>query len=269
MGSIIKFPERPTDKRVPYRGKKPKDIVPDIDPKPVQVRNVEFWRRRITDASLEGTVNDIFSAFAQHSRSENKEHGGTVARIWHMDSPEEKFKDLLQDKEYFDEVFAFLQNNGGTAYFVSDIVTLVNLEMTDVKGNSHGAGIKAEVPIDPSTGIKIGGGGKVHVIRETGQSLCYDEEVILFMGYRSVYLDKVDGMRARIRSTFLGSKHGLEVRGGANYWPTMKDGYVGGDYDAVMGLDSQQSAESLPPEAIEELEIIEELGFAPCLVRDT
>lgn len=268
IGSVIKYPERPTDKRVPYHSKRnPRDIVADLDPKPVQVHNVEFWKRRITDDGLKATVNDIFDGFIEHARSVDSSHVATVARIWHMDSPEEKFKELLKDKDYFDEVYDLLQQNGGSAYFVSDVVSLVNLESASSSHHSNGAGVEAKVPIDPSTGIKIGGGVKAQVSRGQGKFMVYDEEVILFLGYRMVHLDKVDGLRARFKSSLLGgSKRTHEVRYGADYWPTLKDGPAGGKH-SYLDYDSQPTAfadEVVP----EDEEIMNQLDFIPCLVGE-
>ncbi|GAB0135217.1 hypothetical protein EsDP_00003563 [Epichloe bromicola] len=224
MGSVVKYPDWPTESRIPHRfSKPPKDLVTDLDPKPVQVHNVRFWERNIHDATLKATISSIIDAFVDRANSRSSEKLATIARVWHMDLPGEKFKDLLHNKQYFDELFELLQDNHGVGYFVTDIVTFTNLEETQLHGSSMGAGASAKIPIDPSTGISVSGGAKVGVIREQGYSACYEEESIVFMGYRKIELVKVTGARAKLRRMFHGEKHGLAVMDRADHWPEMRD----------------------------------------------
>lgn len=118
---------------------------------------------------------------------------------------------------YFEELFELLRDNHGEGYFVTDIVTLTNLETTDETTRKKGAGAGAQVPLDPSFGVDVHAKGSFHVVREKGYSACYEEEAIVFLGYRRIKLEKVTGARARLERVFLGQKHGFTVRDGVSF----------------------------------------------------
>lgn len=267
MGCVVKYPDLPVERRIPYHsGKLPRDMVPNLDPKPVQVRNVKFWTRRIQDASVSASVNEILEVFGERAKEESHKNVATVARVWHMDSPGEKFKELLKHKQYFDELFELLQDNHGEGYFVTDIVTLINLEISDESSHKKGAGAGAQIPIDPSFGIDIHARGRLQVVREQGYSACFEEESIVFLGYRKVVLEKVTGKRAALERMFLGQKHGLTIRDQQAYWPkdhfiNMVERPVPGNVPQFMSPPTPQAEE--PTAVIEgELDAIEtELGY--------
>lgn len=263
IGSVVKYPDLPTEKRIPYRSNKlPRELVSDLDPKPIQVHNVKFWQRRIKDAKVSASINEILEGFVERAKEDSSEKVATVARLWHMDSPGEKFAELLKNKQYFEELFELLRSNHDQGYFITDVVTLVNLEVKDESGRTKGAGASAKIPVDPNTGIRIGGGGHAQVVRETGYSATYDEETIVFLGYRLVRLVKVDSKRAKLGRVFLGQKHGFAVRDGFDYWPQMVEKPVEGNAERLfMG---PPSPEELTEKSVEEQEwdeIVTELGF--------
>lgn len=258
IGSVVKYPDLPTERHVPYKTPKlPKEMVSNLDPKPVQIRNVKFWTRRIKDATVSASVNEILNAFVERAKEDSSEKVATVARMWHMDSPGEKFKDLLKNKQYFEEVFELLRSNHDQGYFITEIVTLVNLEVSDSASASAGAGASAHVPVDPNTGIKLGASGKFQVARENGFSGSYEEETIVFVGYRLVRLEKVQGARAKLGRVFLGQKHGFTVRDGLDYWPEMVEKPYEGNVEPFMGPRTPGEE----PERDEYYEVAEELGF--------
>ncbi|EFY85130.1 hypothetical protein J3459_015895 [Metarhizium acridum] len=242
MGSVVKYPDLPTERRIPYRSSKlPKELVADLDPKPMRVYNVRFWEKNIHDASLKTTVQDIINAFVDSAKESSNDNVATVARVWHMDAPGEKFKDLLRNKQYFDELLELLQSNHGVGYFVSDIVTLVNLEETKTHGTGSAVGATAQVPVDPSTGIRVGAGAKFSVVREKGHSASYEDESIVFMGYRRIELEKVNGTRAKLRRFFQGPKHGVAIKDRHDYWPELVEGPVQGTVDPFLGLNDKET----------------------------
>ncbi|KAF7548231.1 hypothetical protein G7Z17_g7192 [Cylindrodendrum hubeiense] len=263
IGSVVKYPDLPTEKRIPYRSNKlPRELVSDLDPKPIQVRNVKFWQRRIKDARVSASINEILEGFVERAKEDSSEKVATVARLWHMDSPGEKFKELLKNKQYFEELFELLRDNHDQGYFITDIVTLVSLEVKDESGQSKGVGASGKVPVDPHTGVRIGGGVHAQVVRETGYSATYDEEMIVFLGYRLVRLEKVDGKRAKLGRVFLGQKHGLAVRDGSDYWPEMVGKPVEGNAEYLSPPTPE--TEEPPEKSVEEQEwdeILTDLGF--------
>ncbi|PNY29836.1 Uncharacterized protein TCAP_00250 [Tolypocladium capitatum] len=268
MGSVVKYPDLPTERRIPYRSlKMPKELVPDLDPKPIQVHNVKFWSRNIKDAKVSASVNELLEAFVERAREHSSDKVATVARLWHMDSPGEKFRELLGNKQYFEELFELLRStNDQRGYFITDMVTLVNLEVSDSTGSATGAGAQVQVPVDPSTGIRVGAGARLQVSRENGYSASYEGETIVFLGYRLVLLEKVDGARARLRRVVLGQKHGFAVRDGFDYWPDLVDKPVEGNAEPFLGVQTPKAEE--PPQLDEQLEqeladedVVAELGF--------
>ncbi|KAK7416386.1 hypothetical protein QQZ08_012005 [Neonectria magnoliae] len=268
IGSVVKYPDLPTEKRIPYKSNKlPRELVSDLDPKPIQVHSVKFWQRRIKDARVSASVNEILEGFVERAKEDSSEKAATVARLWHMDSPGEKFGELLKNKQYFEELFDLLRDNHDQGYFITDIVTLVNLEVTNESGRSKGAGASAKVVVDPNTNVRIGAGGHAKVVRETGYSASYDEETIVFLGYRLVRLEKVDSKRAKLGRVFLGQKHGYAVRDGFDYWPELVEKPVEGNAEPFLGPRSE--AEGSREKSAEEQEweaIVDELGFEPQVV---
>jgi hypothetical protein len=93
-------------------------------------------------------------------------------------------------------------------------VTLTNLELKDESSKSNGAGAGAQIPVDPSLGIDVHARAKYSIRREKGYSAYYEEESIVFMGYRLVRLEKVTGTRAKLGRIFLGQKHGFTIQDG-------------------------------------------------------
>ncbi|KAG6009327.1 hypothetical protein E4U21_002634 [Claviceps maximensis] len=270
MGSVVKYPDLPTESRIPYRSTKfPRELVPNLDPKPVQVHNVRFWERNIHDATLKATVSNIIDAFVDGAKAKSSENVATIARVWHMDSPGEKFKDLLHHEQYFDELFELLQSNHGVGYFITDIVTFMNLEETQSQGLSKAAGVSAHIPVDPSTGITVGTGGKVGVVREKGFSAFHEGESIVFMGYRKIELVKVSGARAKLRRMLQGEKHGLAIMDRADHWPEMRDlphEGNGGTVNNFMGGGNSPTNERSEEERNQQKafdDIAEELGMDP------
>ena len=262
IGSVVKYPNLPTERHIPYRTDKlPLEMVTDLDPKPVRVRNVAFWKRRIKDAGVEASVNDILNIFAERAKADNSEKVATVARVWHMDAPGKKFKDLLKHQQYFEELFDLLRSNHDQGYFVTDVITLANLEMSDWTERSGGAGASAQVPIDPSFGVDVGGGANFNVLREQGHSVTYEEETIVFLGYRLVRLEKVSGMRAKMGRVFLGKKHGFAVHDGFDYWPEMVEKPVPGNAENFMAAMTPATEEPPEPELMACDDIADELGF--------
>ncbi|KAH6603278.1 hypothetical protein Trco_008053 [Trichoderma cornu-damae] len=267
IGSVVKYPDLPTERHIPYRhARLPRDIVPDLDPKPVRVRNVKFWTRRIKDAGVLASLNEILEAFVDRAKEDTSDKVATVARIWHMDSPGEKFKELLKDKQYFEELFELLRSNRDQGYFITDIVTLTNMEISDSTGRSSGVGAAVKVPIpDPSFHINVGAGARLQVVREKGYSAYYEEETIVFLGYRLVRLEKVEGTRAKLERMFLGNKNGFTVRDGFDYWPELVERAVEGNAEpflaaATPGVEDEAKGE-LGQEETEFDQIVEQLGL--------
>ncbi|KAL6900329.1 hypothetical protein GGI43DRAFT_405153 [Trichoderma evansii] len=264
IGSVVKYPDLPTERHIPYREgtKMPRELVPNLDPKPVQVRDVKFWTRRIKDAGVSAKLNEILDAFVDRAKEDTSEKMATVARVWHMDSPGEKFKELLKKKEYFEELFDLLRDNHGQGYFITDIVTLTNMEISDSSGRTSGVGAEVKVPIpDPSFNLNVGAGGRFQVHREKGYSACYEEETIIFLGYRLVRLEKVEGTRAKLGRMFLGNKSGFTVRDGFDYWPEMVERAVEGNSEPFLGGMDEVRRPEEEESAAEYDAIAEELGY--------
>ncbi|UKZ94296.1 uncharacterized protein TrAFT101_009174 [Trichoderma asperellum] len=264
IGSVVKYPDLPTERHIPYREgtKMPRELVPSLDPKPVQVRDVKFWTRRIKDAGVSAKLNEILDAFVDRAKEDTSEKMATVARVWHMDSPGEKFKELLKNKQYFEELFDLLRDNHGQGYFITDIVTLTNMEISDASGRSSGVGAEVKVPVpDPSFNLNVGAGGRFQVHREKGYSACYEEETIIFLGYRLVRLEKVEGKRAKLGRMFLGNKSGFTVRDGFDYWPEMVERAVEGNSEPFLGGMDEVRRPEEEESAAEYDAIAEELGY--------
>lgn len=272
IGSVVRHPDIPTEAHIPYKSTRlARDMVPGLDPKPVQVRNVRFWQRRIKDAAVSASLNDIVEAFVERARNDGQQRAATVARMWHMDSPAEKFKELLRDREYLDELFELLRASPDqTAYFITDMVTLVNLEVSDEHGATTGAGAGVTVPLADvslapgvALGLRAHAGGHAHVQREQGYSATYDDETIVFLGYRLVRLEKVAGTRARVSRALFGDKRGLTIRDGLEYWPQVVERPVEGNVENFMAVATPRNEEQrqLGDEDEDGGEIVEALGF--------
>lgn len=264
IGSVVKYPDLPIERHVPYKGSKlPKDIVPGLDPEPVQVRNVSFWRRRAKDASVGASLNDILDAFVERAKESSSENVATVARMWHMDSPGEKFKELLKNRQYFEELFGLLRENHDEGYFITDVVTLTNLEVKESNGSMKGAGAGVNVPVDQTLGLVTAGvNARASVRWEKGFGGCFEGETIVLLGYRLVKLEKVDGTRAKLGRAFLGKTHGFAVRDNMDYWPKMVERPVEGNVPGFLNPPETPAKEERKELVADEMEgIVEALGF--------
>lgn len=73
----------------------------------------------------------------------------TLAQLWHIDSPGKKFKELLKNNDYFKQLSSLLKSSQDQkGYFVTDIVTLIDVAEEFRKSHGNGAGARALV--DPS-----------------------------------------------------------------------------------------------------------------------
>ena len=53
LGSVVKYPDIPTEGYAPYKaGKLPRQIVPGLDPRPIQVKNTKFLTHRVQDRAI-------------------------------------------------------------------------------------------------------------------------------------------------------------------------------------------------------------------------
>jgi hypothetical protein len=125
IGSVVKCPEMPTARYIPSKSTEQAiQIIPTIDPKPFQNRNIGFLTQRIKDINVSSMVNDILEGFSGSSNT----NAATLARVWHMDSPDKNFEELLKNKAYFKHLFNLLgSSQDEEGYFITDIVTLVDI----------------------------------------------------------------------------------------------------------------------------------------------
>jgi len=146
MGTVVKYPDIPTETYVPYKIEKlPKNIILKLNP-PTQVRNIEFWTHRIKDTKILSSVNKVLEEFHESSNATT----ATTALLWHMDLPGEKFKELLKNMAYLEQVVDLLRNSKNhEGYFVTDIVTLVNYEVAIESRNSQTNSV-TELPHAPT-----------------------------------------------------------------------------------------------------------------------
>ncbi|GAO18974.1 hypothetical protein UVI_02014840 [Ustilaginoidea virens] len=266
MGSVVKYPDFPIESHVPYHSPvRPKELVPDLDPRPIQVRNMHFWDKNVVDAKMKATIQSIVATFVDATKENSTEAMATIARVWHMSSPGEKFKALLRDEYYFDEVFKLLQSNHGVGYFITAIVTFVNLEERQIYGSSTGAGGSLEGPFDSRTGFNSRCEAVFGIAHERFHSECYQGETIVFMGYRKIELVKVKGIRAKLRRLFQGEKHGLAIMDRDDHWPEMKELPHQGTVNNFLGGPDSASArnsmeEERDPEAKKRYELFDKMG---------
>ncbi|KAH6871976.1 hypothetical protein B0T10DRAFT_499966 [Thelonectria olida] len=260
IGSVVKYPDMPTEGYIPYKSaKQPKNMVSNLDPKPIQVRNTKFWTHRIKDTEVSSSLNDIIEGFFGGSNITR----ATLARLRHMDSPSKKFKELLKNKTYFKQLSSLLKSSQDQeGYFVTDIVTLV--DVAEESRKSHGTGAGAQALVDPSLGIQVGAIAQNQVGREKWYSGYYEGETIVFLGYRRVRLEKTTSIMAELGRIFLGRAHGFTVWDGLDYWPPTIGKPAEGNREALLGDTSGRNAkgeEQPVPPPDEYAEIIRELGF--------
>jgi hypothetical protein len=80
-------------------------------------------------------VNDILEGLSGSLNA----NAATLARVWHMDSPDRNSEELLKNKAYFKQLFNLLRSSQDEeGYFITDIVTLVDItEAWWRKGDSY------------------------------------------------------------------------------------------------------------------------------------
>ncbi|GJN78656.1 hypothetical protein PLIIFM63780_002165 [Purpureocillium lilacinum] len=187
LGSVVKYPDIPTEGYAPHKaGKQPRQLVPGLDPTPIQVTNTKFLTHRIRDSDISSSLDDYLDGLFESSDALVR----TAARLWHMESSAEKLQKLLQQKTYSKRLIKLLQSSHSQeGYFITDIVTVFDAAVDTYKS--------------PRT---IGQG---HSQTEQRGPIYYEGEMIAFLGYRLVRLEKSDGIMGKLARVFLGQGHGL------------------------------------------------------------
>jgi hypothetical protein len=235
IGSVVKYPYRPTEVYSPYDAKVlPKDIV-TLDPKPVVISNINFFSSRIKDTEIRASFNGILDGFVHKGSGTTNQNAATCARVWHMDAPARKFKELLKNEAYYAELFSLLkQNDGRSLYFIASMVTLVNMTVVNETGKSRGAGGTAHLPVDPSMGLNVGAHGHVNSGSAAGAQATYEGEMIVLLGYREVRLEKLKGIKAKVGRTLGSPMSGFTIKDG-NLMPIISEEPAQGNIDGVLG----------------------------------
>lgn len=287
LGTLVKYPDLPRERYIPYRSTRtPRDMVPGLYSEPVQMRDVRYWQRRARDPSVLAKLGNVFSAFAKRPHRDTRQRTATAVRMWSVDAPGDKFRELLTHKDYLDEAVELLLSTADReAYFVTDVVTLVNLEESDETFWSADVGSAAAAPApvpavaaapdddDAAAPVDLAprAGARVLVRHEKRRSATYEGETIVFLGYRLVRLVRTPGTRARIGRALLGGRHGVAPEHGLEYWPHVVEKPVEGDFEGFMdpriqdpgvpgpGIrDHDEQPDRGPPE---ESEVFRKLGF--------
>ncbi|EGX88011.1 hypothetical protein CCM_09147 [Cordyceps militaris CM01] len=260
MGSVVAYPHLPTERHIPCASARlPRDMVTNLDPKPVRLRDMAFWHARIHDAHAAASLSDALRFFAVRARASRAAHVATVARMWHMDAPADKFAALLRDPQYHAELLALLRAAPHRAgYFVTDIVTAANLETR--QATAHGAGAGGGFTVPAGAGAEA----SWRLDAETGADVTYEDEMIVFVGYRLVRLEKLTGARARLRAMLRGPRFAFAVQHAADYWPAIRDGPVPGQVEPFLGAALREEQSVLVRTASRQLAdeaIVRELTF--------
>lgn len=255
IGSIVKYPDIPTETYVSYKIEKlPKNIILKLNPS-TQVRNIEFWTHRIKKTKGLSSVNKIFERFHESSNTTI----ATTALLQHIDLPGKKFKKLLQNTAYLEQLFDLLKNSKNhKGYFITDIITLVNYKVTIESQNLQTNSIIKQVGSEISTSIQH------QVSSQYWYSRYYKGELIVFLRYYRIKLKKIDGTIATLRRLFLGQNYSLKVRHGFDFWPQKIDSPAERGMEISLGDTSgrnkiiKKQRVQLPDSHIE---IVRKLGF--------
>ncbi|GJN78773.1 hypothetical protein PLIIFM63780_002282 [Purpureocillium lilacinum] len=212
LGSVVKYPDIPTEGYAPYKaGKQPRQIIPGLDPTPIQVKNIKFLTHKIQDSDISASLDDYLTGFFQNPNTVVQ----TAARFWHMESTAENLQKLLQKKTYTKQLINLLQNSHSQeGYFVTDIVTLFDAAEDAYRSPATMAQLTIDVSAQQPRTIE-----QCHIQTHKHGPIYYEGETIVFLGYRLVRLEKSDGIMAKLARVFLGQGHGLTVRDKSDYWP--------------------------------------------------
>jgi hypothetical protein len=215
IGSVVKYPDMPIERYIPSRStKQASQIIPTLNPKPSQIRNVGFLTHGIKDVHVSSMVNEILEGFFGSSNT----NATTLARIWHMSSPDKNFKELLENKAYFKQLFNLLKSSQDEeGYFITDIVTLVDI--TEQSLGLHGRYTGASPLSNSLLRTQTGPLGQQQAVRDNGYSQYVEGELIICLGYRRVKLEKVNSLMAMIGRLFQGQGYGYTARLGLDYQP--------------------------------------------------
>ncbi|GJN78712.1 hypothetical protein PLIIFM63780_002221 [Purpureocillium lilacinum] len=212
LGSVVKYPDIPTEGYAPYKaGKQPRQIIPGLDPTPIQVKNIKFLTHKIQDSDISASLDDYLTGFFANPNTIVQ----TAARLWHMESAAENLQKLLHKKTYTKQLINLLQNSHSQeGYFVTDIVTLFDAAEDAYRSPATMAQLTIDVSAQQPRTIE-----QCHIQTHKHGPIYYEGETIVFLGYRLVRLEKSDGIMAKLARVFLGQGHGLTVRDKSDYWP--------------------------------------------------
>jgi hypothetical protein len=210
MGNVVKYPDLPTERYLSSKSAtQPNTVIPGLDPTPTELRDIKFLTHGIKDDNLASLMNAFVEGFFQSSDAEI----ATAARLWHMDSASQTFRELMKNKAYSKQLINLLRSSHDQeAYFITEIVTLF-----------RAAGTKLPIVRTPAL---VGGLGYQDLAIEQDQVQgqrhypdYYEGETIVFLGYHRVKLERSNSILAKLARVFFGHKYGFAVQDRADYWP--------------------------------------------------
>jgi len=202
LGACVVDPTNPTEKLSPSGNdeeglpkKSALQILPDMDPNPVEIKNYRDIKRRGATSRAKLAVEEIFTLFFKDSTEQSIAREAAHARWWKMQRPHDRFRELLKDEQYKDGVIELLKRvkkKGDPVWFVANVLVLSTMKSNTRTGHAIRGDFSVAAP-DPNTfGLTemahIGVGAEQ--TREDHVGVVFPKEMIIGLGVYKVYLSK-------------------------------------------------------------------------------
>jgi hypothetical protein len=240
---------------MPYKScQQPRQIVRSLDPRPTQVNGINYLTNTI-DTVASSLLDDYLKEFQGAGAK-----GRTLTRLWHMDSPGQKFQELLKNKAYFKQLIKLLQHcRDYEGYFITDVITLVpGASVPDESPDESGQEINNQLPLPHKHDTQ-------NHTQEADAPRYFKGETILFLGYNRIRLQKPPSVLAKLMRAFLGEMHGIVARDESDYWPQSIERVPKENINTFLGDVSQKAADIVGYQSVgvsdNHAEIIRKLGF--------
>ena len=202
---------------LPPDGPRLTPIDPQLYKEPFVAHNVAKLKEKAHDERAKAQISRLVDTFFGHRHSEVESRSTLGYRRFNISYPENQFRKLLKNNDYEVGAKTLLQKHQ-PLYIVCDIITCLDMELTESVGGKSEAGGAATVPAGEAVGIPsnildITGEGGAKRTHSNSLHGTYDGQVIIACGYRQVnWVETSKGLLHGLKELFVHPKaSGIEI----------------------------------------------------------
>ncbi|KAF3019281.1 hypothetical protein E8E14_007348 [Neopestalotiopsis sp. 37M] len=151
IGACVANPYNPTNAYSSADRPWPKELIPRIDPKEVEIDNYRDVLDRSSTSHAKAVFEKIITLFFERDSNTTEAREAASAKWWSMETPQDHFERLMEQSSYRNSVLKLLKKNqGNPVYLVTNILVLSAPKVDKTRRTSRKDGASAAIP-DPHT----------------------------------------------------------------------------------------------------------------------